>query len=140
MRQLSQIQQQAEDRLEQGAASRQALVVGLCQLRIPTMLVMALDIRLDHSVLAISDWETSNRFYRDVLGAQLVPHGEPPRVAYRLGDTQLNVHRPGVDLSSNVAKLPVQPGNSDLCFAWPGPIEGAIAHLARLASKWRPDR
>jgi catechol 2,3-dioxygenase-like lactoylglutathione lyase family enzyme len=106
-------------------------VARLYQLRMSTMLFMALDIRLDHSIVAVSDWETSNRFYRDVVGAQLVPHGEPPRVAYRLGDTQLNVHGPRVDLSSNVAKLPVQPGNSDLCFVWPGPIEGATAHLAR---------
>jgi catechol 2,3-dioxygenase-like lactoylglutathione lyase family enzyme len=25
----------------------------------------------------------------------------------------------------------VQPGNSDLCFVWPGPIGDAIAHLAK---------
>jgi catechol 2,3-dioxygenase-like lactoylglutathione lyase family enzyme len=87
------------------------------------------DVRLDHSVLAVSDWDRSNRFYRDVLGAEVVPHGEPPRVAYRLGDTQLNVHGPGLDLSSNVARLPVRPGNSDLCFLWPGPIDEAVAHL-----------
>jgi catechol 2,3-dioxygenase-like lactoylglutathione lyase family enzyme len=30
-----------------------------------------------------------------------------------------------------VARLPVQPGNSDLCFVWDGPIEGAIQHLER---------
>jgi len=29
-----------------------------------------------------------------------------------------------------VARVPVQPGNSDLCFEWPGPLSGAIAHLA----------
>jgi catechol 2,3-dioxygenase-like lactoylglutathione lyase family enzyme len=87
-------------------------------------------IRLDHSVIAVSDWDVSNRFYRDVLGAELVEHG-PGRVAYRLGDTQLNVHGPGVDISSNVARLPVQPGNSDLCVVWPGPIEEAVAHLGR---------
>jgi catechol 2,3-dioxygenase-like lactoylglutathione lyase family enzyme len=87
--------------------------------------------RLDHCVVGVSDWEVSNRFYREVLGAQVVPHGTPPRVAYRLGDTQLNVHGPGVDLSSNVARLPVRPGNSDLCFVWPGRIEEAVAHLER---------
>jgi catechol 2,3-dioxygenase-like lactoylglutathione lyase family enzyme len=27
------------------------------------------------------------------------------------------------------ARLPVQPGNSDLCFVWPGPIEEAVARL-----------
>jgi catechol 2,3-dioxygenase-like lactoylglutathione lyase family enzyme len=88
-------------------------------------------LRLDHSVVAVSDWDVSNRFYRDVLGAELVPLGDPPRVAYRLGDTQLNVHGPGVDVSTNVARLPVQPGNSDLCFVWPGSIEDAVAHLER---------
>ena len=85
--------------------------------------------RLDHCVIAVSDWERSNAFYRDVLGAEIVPFGEPPRVAYRFGDTQLNVHGPGVDVSNNVARLPVEPGNSDVCFVWAGPIDGAIAHL-----------
>jgi catechol 2,3-dioxygenase-like lactoylglutathione lyase family enzyme len=41
------------------------------------------------------------------------------------------VHGPGVDLSDNVARLPVRPGNSDLCFVWPGPIAEAVAHLER---------
>ena len=86
--------------------------------------------RLDHAVIAVTDWQRSSRFYRDVLGADVIPHGAPPRVAYRVGDTQLNVHGPGVDVSNNVAKLPVQPGNSDLCFEWPGPIEQAAEHLA----------
>jgi catechol 2,3-dioxygenase-like lactoylglutathione lyase family enzyme len=87
--------------------------------------------RLDHAVIAVTDWERSTRFYRDVLGADVVPHGEPPRIAYRIGDTQLNVHGPGVDVSDNVARLPVQPGNSDICFEWPGPIEEAREHLRR---------
>ena len=82
----------------------------------------------------LSDWEVSSRFYRDVLGADVVPHGEGPRVAYRLGDTQLNVHGPGMDLSDNVALLPVQPGNSDLCFVWPGPVEEAITLLTTIKS------
>ena len=91
---------------------------------------MAKGIRLDHSIVAVSDWEVSNRFYRDVVGAELVDVGNG-RWAYRLGDTQLNVHGPGVDLSDNVARIPVSPGNSDLCFVWPGPLDEAIAHLGR---------
>jgi catechol 2,3-dioxygenase-like lactoylglutathione lyase family enzyme len=87
--------------------------------------------RLDHSIIGVSDWDVSNRFYREVIGAEIVPHGRHPRVAYRLGDTQLNVHGPGIDLSDNVARLPVKPGNSDLCFVWRGPIEEAAAHLER---------
>jgi catechol 2,3-dioxygenase-like lactoylglutathione lyase family enzyme len=86
--------------------------------------------RLDHSVLAVTDWETSNRFYRDVVGVELIER-EPGRYAYRIGDTQLNVHGPGVDAGTNVARLPVQPGNSDVCFVWPGPIDGAVQHLSR---------
>src|SRR5215212_2259660 len=93
------------------------------------MVGMTPRIRLDHSIVGVSDWEVSNRFYRDIVGAELVPHGSPPRVAYRLGDTQLNVHGPGLDLSSNVARLPVRPGNSDLCFVWPGPIAEAVTYL-----------
>jgi catechol 2,3-dioxygenase-like lactoylglutathione lyase family enzyme len=31
--------------------------------------------------------------------------------------------------------LPVQPGNSDLCFEWAGSIEEAVAHLGRCRVK-----
>ena len=86
-----------------------------------------MDIRLDHCVIHVSEWRRSNRFYRDVLGAELV--GDPNGVAaYRFGEQQLNVHGPGLE-PEPVARLPVQPGGSDLCFAWAGPIEGAIEHL-----------
>ena len=82
--------------------------------------------RLDHCVIHVSDWEASNAFYGDVLGAEVVRIGE--RWAYRFGAQQLNVHGPGVRVTE-VARLPVQPGNSDLCFEWAGPIEDAVAHL-----------
>jgi catechol 2,3-dioxygenase-like lactoylglutathione lyase family enzyme len=85
-------------------------------------------IGLDHCVIAVSDWERSNAFYRDVVGAEVIEM-EPGRWAYRVGRQQLNVHGPGVDVSDNVARLPVQPGNSDLCFVWSGPIAQAVAHL-----------
>ena len=32
---------------------------------------------------------------------------------------------------AEVARLPVAPGNSDLCFEWHGPIADAVAHLQR---------
>jgi catechol 2,3-dioxygenase-like lactoylglutathione lyase family enzyme len=85
-------------------------------------------ISFDHCVVAVSDWERSNAFYRDVLGAELVPRGAG--WAYRFGDQQLNLHGPGVH-PEPVAGTPVTPGNSDLCFRWDGPIEDAIAHLER---------
>jgi catechol 2,3-dioxygenase-like lactoylglutathione lyase family enzyme len=84
---------------------------------------------LDHFVIAVSDWERSNAFYRDVIGAEIV--SGPAGFAYRLGDQQLNVHGPGMD-PHPVAKDRVRPGNSDVCFRWDGPIEGAIEHLRRL--------
>jgi catechol 2,3-dioxygenase-like lactoylglutathione lyase family enzyme len=89
---------------------------------------MALPVKLDHCVIHVSDWERSNAFYRDVIGAQVVPRGAG--FAYRFGDCQLNCHGPGVT-GAPVARLPVQPGNSDVCFEWNGPIADAIAHLTR---------
>jgi catechol 2,3-dioxygenase-like lactoylglutathione lyase family enzyme len=86
------------------------------------------DVKLDHCVIHVSDWARSNAYYRDVMGAQLVPRGNG--WAYRFGDTQLNCHGPGV-AATPVARLPIEPGNSDLCFVWPGPIDEAAAHLAR---------
>jgi catechol 2,3-dioxygenase-like lactoylglutathione lyase family enzyme len=83
--------------------------------------------RLDHVVIAVSDWERSNAFYRDVLGAELVEL-DKGRYAYRLGDQQLNVHGPGSEPHPR-AVAPVAPGNSDLCFVWDGPIEDATTHL-----------
>jgi catechol 2,3-dioxygenase-like lactoylglutathione lyase family enzyme len=83
-------------------------------------------VRLDHCVISVSDWERSNAFYRDVLGAEIVPRGAG--FAYRFGEQQLNVHGPGGD-PYPVAAEPVRPGNSDLCFVWEGAIDGAIEHL-----------
>ncbi len=83
--------------------------------------------KLDHCVIHVSDWERANAFYTQVLGAELIPR-PGAGFAYRFGDKQLNVHGPGVQ-PAEVARLPVQPGNSDLCFEWGGPIDDAIAHL-----------
>lgn len=87
-----------------------------------------LPVKLDHCVIHISDWERSNAFYARVLGAELVDLGHGTW-AYRFGTEQLNVHAPGVD-ADPVARIPVAPGNSDLCFVWDGPITHAIDHLA----------
>jgi catechol 2,3-dioxygenase-like lactoylglutathione lyase family enzyme len=87
-----------------------------------------MDIRLDHAVIHVSDRRRSNDFYREVLGASLVGEPEGNVAMYRFGEQQLNVHGPGLD-PFPVAKRPVQPGGSDLCFVWPGPIEEAVAHL-----------
>jgi catechol 2,3-dioxygenase-like lactoylglutathione lyase family enzyme len=87
---------------------------------------MRLPVSLDHCVIHVTDWGRSNTFYTEVMGAELIPR--EAGFAYRFGDRQLNVHGPGVK-PAEVARLPVRPGNSDLCFEWHGPIENAIAHL-----------
>ena len=89
---------------------------------------MAVKVKLDHCVVHVSDWQRSNDFYGRVLGAELIRR--PKGFAYRFGDSQLNLHGPGFT-PAEVARLPVQPGNSDLCFEWQGPIADAIAHLKK---------
>jgi catechol 2,3-dioxygenase-like lactoylglutathione lyase family enzyme len=83
---------------------------------------------LDHCVIHVTDWERSNVFYRDVLGMAVVPVGNG--WVYRCGEMQLNVHGPGVE-PHPVARVPVPPGGSDLCFVWPGAIATAHLHLVR---------
>ena len=90
--------------------------------------MVEIKVRLDHCVIAVSDWERSTKFYRDVLGAEVVDHPDG-RVAYRFGDQQLNVHGPGLDVGTLVARRPVVPGGSDVCFVWPGTVEEAMARL-----------
>lgn len=80
-------------------------------------------------MIHVSDWDRSNRFYRHVLSAELIDRGNGT-YAYRFASGQLNVHGPGVD-AHPLARVPVAPGNSDLCFEYAGPIEGAVEHLAR---------
>ncbi len=82
--------------------------------------------KLDHSVVHVSDRVVSDAFYRDVLGAELVEIAGIRM--YRFSDAQLNVHGPGLD-AKPVARIPVPPGGSDLCFEWDGPIAGAVEHL-----------
>jgi catechol 2,3-dioxygenase-like lactoylglutathione lyase family enzyme len=82
--------------------------------------------KLDHCVVHVSDWDRSNAFYVAVLGAELVKTARG--WAYRFGAQQLNLHGPGA-IGNPVARIPVPPGGSDLCFEWPGPIADAVAHL-----------
>jgi catechol 2,3-dioxygenase-like lactoylglutathione lyase family enzyme len=89
---------------------------------------MAPPVRFDHCVVHVSDWERSNTFYAEVVGADVVRRGQG--YAYRFGEVQLNLHGPGLT-PVPVARVPVQPGNSDLCFEWQGPIADAVAHLGR---------
>jgi catechol 2,3-dioxygenase-like lactoylglutathione lyase family enzyme len=86
-----------------------------------------MQIRLDHVVIHVSDWDRSDAFYRDVLGAQLIERADGHR-HYRFGDQQLNVHGPGTS-PHPVAENEGEAGSADLCFVWDGPVEEAIEHL-----------
>lgn len=90
-------------------------------------------VRLDHCVVTVSDWERSNTFYRDVLGAELVPVNGG--WMYRFGDAQLNPHGPGGEYEPN-ATVPVPAGGSDLCFRWPGLSRGRSSTWRCVGSRW----
>ena len=85
-------------------------------------------ISFDHCVIHVGDWERAMAFYRDVLEAEILPHGRG--YVFRFGAVQLNTHGPD-QIGFPRARLPVMPGGSDLCFEWHGPIADAAAHLAR---------
>jgi catechol 2,3-dioxygenase-like lactoylglutathione lyase family enzyme len=85
-------------------------------------------LKLDHCVIHVSDWGRSKSFYSQVLGAEVVHRQNG--FSYKIGDILLNCHGPGI-VANAVARIPVQPGNSDLCFEWPGPIAAAVSHLEK---------
>ena len=55
---------------------------------------MSLPVKFDHCVVHVTDWERSNQFYREVVGAEIIDRNG--RFVYRFGETQLNLHGPGV--------------------------------------------
>ena len=83
-------------------------------------------VRFDHCVIHVSDWEAAREFYVGVIGADAIPRGKG--YAFHFGAQQLNCHGPD-QIGHPVARIPVAPGNSDVCFRWPGPITEAAAHL-----------
>ena len=86
-----------------------------------------LPVSLDHCVIHVSDWEIAKDFYTRVMGAEAVPVKDG--YVFRWGDKQLNCHGPD-KFAEPKARIPVEPGNSDLCFRWNGPIDAALSHLA----------
>lgn len=88
---------------------------------------------LDHVVIAVSDRAAAVRFYTGLLGAEVVERPEG-RIAFRVGEQLLNVHEPGTG-ATPLAREPVRPGNSDLCFAWPGPPQLALELVEALGAE-----
>jgi catechol 2,3-dioxygenase-like lactoylglutathione lyase family enzyme len=89
---------------------------------------VSLPTRFDHCVVHVSNWERSNTFYRDIIGVEVI--AKEGGWAYRFENAQLNLHGPGL-VPNPVARIPVPPGGSDLCFEWAGPIDEAVEHLQR---------
>ena len=87
-----------------------------------------LPVSLDHCVIHVSDWEVAKDFYCRVMGAEAVPVKDG--FVFRWGNTQLNCHGPD-KFAEPKARIPVEPGNSDLCFCWQGPIADAMSHLQK---------
>lgn len=88
-------------------------------------------ISLDHCVIASSDLDRTDEFYEAVFGAKIEKPLDLFR-QYRIGEQMINVHGPGLPElapAELVARLPVQPGNSDLCFAWNGSEAELLNHL-----------
>lgn len=88
---------------------------------------MAIQIEaLDHLVLTVSNIETSCRFYRDVLGMEIVTFGTG-RKALRFGQQKINLHRYQHEFEPKVKK-PI-PGSADLCLVSHHPVSAVIDFL-----------
>jgi catechol 2,3-dioxygenase-like lactoylglutathione lyase family enzyme len=85
--------------------------------------------RIDHLVLTTRDREGCIRFYRDVLGMELVSFGTPTgeRLAFKFGKHKINLHEWGREFTprAHVAA----PGTLDLCFIASVPLEQVIENL-----------
>jgi catechol 2,3-dioxygenase-like lactoylglutathione lyase family enzyme len=90
-------------------------------------------LELDHVVIATSDRAAAIAFYTTLLGAEVVtrPSGG---ISLRLGERQLNLHEPGAP-AEPLAADPVRPGNSDLCFVWPGSAEQAVEMVRAIGQE-----
>lgn len=89
-------------------------------------------VELDHCVIASTDLDRTDAFYSAVFGA-IVEKPMPSFRQYRIGAHMLNVHGPGLVEQAPpelLARVPVSPGNSDLCFAWGGTRDELLDHLA----------
>jgi catechol 2,3-dioxygenase-like lactoylglutathione lyase family enzyme len=85
--------------------------------------------RIDHLVLTTRDRESCIRFYRDVLGMELVSFRTPSeeRFAFKFGNQKINLHEWGREFTprAHVAA----PGTLDLCFIASMPLEKVIESL-----------
>jgi catechol 2,3-dioxygenase-like lactoylglutathione lyase family enzyme len=84
---------------------------------------------IDHIVLTTRDKDACIRFYRDVLGMQLVSFRTPTeeRLALKFGQQKINLHEWGKEFSPR-AHVAV-PGSLDLCFISSIPLDQVVERL-----------
>ena len=85
--------------------------------------------RVDHIVLTTRDKDACIRFYRDVLGMELVRFKTPTeeRLALRFGAQKINLHEWGKEFTPR-AHVAV-PGALDLCFIAAMPLDAVVEKL-----------
>jgi catechol 2,3-dioxygenase-like lactoylglutathione lyase family enzyme len=82
---------------------------------------------LDHLVLTVRDIETTCKFYKQVLGMEVVSFGAA-RKALAFGSQKINLQQLGKE-STLKADKPT-PGSADLCFVTSLSIPEVIDHLS----------
>ena len=82
--------------------------------------------RIDHLVLTVKDIDETCRFYRSVLGMDVLTFLDD-RKALLFGEQKINLHQYGQEFEPK-AEHPT-PGSADLCFITKTPIFDAAAHV-----------
>lgn len=85
--------------------------------------------RLDHLVLTVKDVSATCRFYKTVLGVEVITFGDD-RKALRFGHQKINLHEKGREIDPK-ALIPTM-GSADLCFIADTPAEEILAELTAL--------
>lgn len=88
----------------------------------------------DHLAITAHDVERTVRFYRDVLGAEILYEdewraGRLPIAMLQIGANRMNVHPASAPAAPHATRP--TPGSADLCLRWDAPLEDAAALLAR---------
>lgn len=81
---------------------------------------------LDHLVLTVADIDATVRFYRHVLGFEVVTF-KGDRKALTFGQQKINLHPRGHEFEPK-AKTPT-PGSADLCFISATPVDEIMVEL-----------
>jgi catechol 2,3-dioxygenase-like lactoylglutathione lyase family enzyme len=82
---------------------------------------------LDHLVLTVKDPEATCRFYKSVLGMEVITL-TGGRLALAFGNQKLNLHQQGQEWEPR-AQHPT-PGSADLCFITSTPLSEVMSRLA----------